>query len=97
MCVGLTNFHIDLMPLRREDGRFERNYERRLIDEAIQAEKKRKAKVDQYKATKRARASLADRTFGADGELGIGDSDEWSHSNHEQDWAQLGQIDYVPF
>ena len=86
MCVGLTNFHIDLMPLRREDGRFERNYERCLIDEAMQNEKKRKAKVDQYRATKRARASLAARTFGADGQLlEIGDSDEWSHSNHEQD------------
>ena len=86
MCVGLTNFHIGLMPLRRDDRNVHRNCERRLIDEALQAEKKRKSKIEHDRATKRARASLAAHTFGEEGELlDIGDPDKWSHSNHKQD------------
>ena len=84
MCVGLTNYHISLMPLRREDGKVERNYHRRLIDLKKMKDKKRKAQLENARATRRARYTLAARTFGEDGEmLSIGDSDEWSNSNDE--------------
>ena len=80
------NFHIRILPLRCEDGKFEKNYKRRLIDEAVQAEKKRKAKLDQNRATKKARSALANHTFGDNGHImDIGDSNEWLHSDPAQD------------
>ena len=73
------------MPLRREDGKVERNYHRRLMDLKDKKEKKRKAQLEQARATRRARYTLASRTFGEDGELlSIGDSDDWSNENSEE-------------
>ena len=85
-CIGLTNFHISILPLHCEDGKFEKNYKRCLINEAVQAEKKRKAKLDQNRATKKARSALVTRTFEDDGHImDIGDSDEWLHSDQAKD------------
>ena len=80
-CVGLTNYHISLMPLRREDGAVERNYNRRLYDQKKQAEKKRKAQQENSRAMRRARLDANAQSVDEDGELlGIGDSDQWLHS-----------------
>ena len=84
-CVGLTNYHISLMPLRREDGAVKRNYNRRLYDQKKQAEKKRKAQQENSRAMRRARLEANARSVDSDGELlGIGDSDEWSHSLEDE-------------
>ena len=52
-CVGLTNFHISILPLHCEDGKFEKNYKRHLIDEAVQAEKKEKQSLIRTEQQKR--------------------------------------------
>ena len=50
MCVALTNYHIGILPLRKEDGVIEHNYYKRMTDEYWRAEAKRKANVQaQYK------------------------------------------------
>ena len=86
MCVGLTNYHISLMPLRRDDGKVERNYERRLLDEKAKAEAKKKAQRENDRALRRARTQATARAVAEDEDLlEIGDSDEWSHSNQEED------------
>ena len=80
-CVGLTNYHICLMPLRRKDDAVERNYNRRLYDQKKQADKKRKAQQESSRAMRRARLEANARSVDEDGELlEFGDSDEWSHS-----------------
>ena len=79
-CVGLTNYHIELMPLRREDGAVKRNYQRRLYDQKKQAEKKRKAQQENSRAMRRARLEANARAVDEDGELlDFGNSDDWSH------------------
>ena len=45
MCVALTNYHIRILPLCKEDGIIEHNYYKRMTDKYWQAEATRKANV----------------------------------------------------
>ena len=50
ICVALTNYHIGILPLRKEDRVTKHNYYKRMTDEYWWAEAKRKANVQaQYK------------------------------------------------
>ena len=50
MCVALTNYHIGILPLRKEDEVIKQNYYKRMTDEYRRAEAKQKANVQaQYK------------------------------------------------
>ena len=50
MCVALTNYHIGILPLRKEDRVIKHNYYKRMMDKYWQVEAKRKANVQaQYK------------------------------------------------
>ena len=69
MCVGLTNYHVTLMPLRKEDGVVEANYRQRLIDQWKRATKKRKRQQEQSRATTRARRSATTETIESDGDV----------------------------
>ena len=70
MCVGLTNYHISLMPLRKEDGVVEANYRQRLLDQWKRATRKRKAQQEHSRATTRARSNATAETMESDGDVG---------------------------
>ena len=58
LCVALTNYHIGILPLRKEDGIIESNYYKRMIDEYRRADAKQKANVRAQYETKQARQRL---------------------------------------
>ena len=58
MCVALTNYHIGILPLRKEDRIIKHNYYKRMTDKYWQAEAKRKANVQAQYKTQRARKKL---------------------------------------
>ena len=58
VCIALTNCHIGILLLRKEDGIINKNYYKRTLDEYWQAEVKQKANVQAQYETKQARKKL---------------------------------------
>ena len=58
MCVALTNYHVTILPLRKEDGIIETNYYKRMNDEYNRIERKRKMLVRAHYEKKQARQNL---------------------------------------
>ena len=58
MCIALTNYHIGILPLLKEDSIIEKNYYKHMLDEYQQAEAKHKANVQTQYKTKQARKKL---------------------------------------
>jgi len=61
MCVALTNFHIENLPLRSLDGTWYTRYVNRLIEMGEETERTRALKQRQYRARRRRRLSIGFR------------------------------------
>ena len=87
MCVALTNYHIGILPLRKEDGVIEKNYYKCMTDEYRRAEAKRKANVQAQYKTRRARKKLVNNVMDDDGEnfeIPEATNDSTSNQDHEE-------------
>ena len=84
-CVGLTNYHVSLMPLCCNDGLVERNYHCWIQDQMKQADTKRKAQQEMSQATRKAQLDANAQSIDKDGELlDLGNSNQWSHTDADQ-------------
>ena len=80
-CVGLTNYHVSLMPLRCDNGAVKRNYNCWIQDQMKQANAKCKAQQEMSRATRKARLDTNAQSVNKDGEiLDLGNSNQWLHS-----------------
>ena len=68
-CVGLTNYHIQLFPLRRKDGEMEEKYWKCLINEWNRATKKWKQQQRDSRETMKARRRLSTATASTAGNI----------------------------
>ena len=57
-CVALTNFHISLHPLHANNGKFEKNYMARLLDQFHRTKIRRREQQNQHLQRKRARLAV---------------------------------------
>ena len=84
-CVGLTNYHVSLMPLCWDNGSVKHNYHWRIQDQMKQANTKQKAQQEMSQATRKAQLDANTQSIGKDGELlDLGNSNQWSHTNENQ-------------
>ena len=66
MCVALTNYHIGILPLRKEDRIIEHNHYKLMTDKYWQDEAKRKANVQVQYKTRCARKKLVSNVLDKD-------------------------------
>ena len=57
ICLSLTNYHIQIHPLRAEDGESYKRHTRKLLTIGEEISKKRKRQQSEYRARHRARMS----------------------------------------
>ena len=58
LCVALTNYHVTILPLCKEDGIIKTNYYKRMMDEYNRLQRKRKMSVRAQYEQKRARQRM---------------------------------------
>ena len=68
MCLALTNYHIGILPLCKEDRIIKHNYYKQMMDKYWQAEAKRKANVQAQYKTRHARKKLVSNVMDKDDE-----------------------------
>ena len=95
VAVALTNFHISLLPLRKDDGDVERNYNQRMEDAFNVAKKKTAAKQQEYRAKKKQRLDYELHGNGADADNAddADDSEDAEDANDDDNQAQMDDFD----
>ena len=87
MCVSLTNYHIGILPLCKEDCITKYNYYKPMTDKYWQAEAKRKANVQAQYKTRRARKKLVSNVLDKDNknfEIPEAANDTTTNQDHEE-------------
>ena len=81
LCVGLTNYHISLMPLCCNNGAIKQNYNCCIQDQMEQADNKQKAQQERSCTARKAWLDANAQSVDKDGELlDLGNTDQWLHS-----------------
>ena len=74
-CYALTNFHISLFPLRREDGKFEKNYEAIIRARQQDSKRRRAEQVNNSNKRRRQRTAVSCATASLGGNIEALDND----------------------
>ena len=85
--MALTNYHIGILPLRKEDGVIEQNYYKRMTDKYRWVEAKRKANVQAQYKTQCARKKLVNNVMddnGKNSKIPEAKNDTASNQDHEE-------------
>ena len=87
MCVALTNYHIGILTLCKEDSIIKHNYYKRMTDKYCQAEAKRKANVQAQYKMRHARKKLVSNVLDKDNknfEIPETANDNTTNQDHEE-------------
>ena len=85
LAAGLTNYHLTIMPLRKEDGKAETNYYCRLLDTYSATNNKRKKSQKDSRLVRIARMNVTAVTHGLAGNLSSVSAADLSSANGSED------------